>query len=158
MTKKIKTNALRQLDQQHMDYTIFTYDVEDGQIDGISVASKINQPAAAVYKTLVTHMGQELFVFVIPVAAELDMKKAARAAGVKKLELLPVKELLSKTGYVRGGCSPVGMKKRLPTIVDASAAEQETIIVSAGQLGVQVRLSLSALLTVTNGRTADVLR
>ncbi|TDM12833.1 Cys-tRNA(Pro) deacylase [Macrococcus lamae] len=158
MPKKIKTNALRQLDQFHISYDVYTYSAEDGQIGGISVAEKIGQETASVYKTLITHAGQELFVFVIPVAAELDLKKASQTAGVKKLELLPVKELLSRTGYIRGGCSPVGMKKSLPTVCDSSASELDDIIVSAGQIGQQMKLSVDNLLKVTDGRLMDVIR
>lgn len=157
MTKKIKTNALRKLDQQRMSYEIFTYDA-DGGIDGITVAAKIGEPVETVYKTLVTHSGQELFVFVIPVAAELDLKKAAAAVGVKKLELLPVKELLSKTGYIRGGCSPVGMKKQYATVIDASAEGLAAIIVSAGQIGIQMKIAVTLLLTVVNGTLKDVIK
>ncbi len=157
MTKKIKTNALRKLDQQRMSYEIFTYDAGGG-IDGITVAAKIGEPVETVYKTLVTHSGQELFVFVIPVAAELDLKKAAAAVGVKKLELLPVKELLSKTGYIRGGCSPVGMKKQYATVIDTSAEGLAAIIVSAGQIGIQMKIAVTSLLTVVNGTLKDVIK
>ncbi len=157
MTKKIKTNALRKLDQQRMSYEIFIYDAGGG-IDGITVAAKIGEPVETVYKTLVTHSGQELFVFVIPVAAELDLKKAAAAVGVKKLELLPVKELLSKTGYIRGGCSPVGMKKQYATVIDTSAEGLAAIIVSAGQIGIQMKIAVTSLLTVVNGTLKDVIK
>ncbi len=97
-------------------------------------------------------------MFVIPVAAELDLKKAAAAVGVKKLELLPVKELLSKTGYIRGGCSPVGMKKQYATVIDASAEGLAAIIVSAGQIGIQMKIAVTSLLTVVNGTLKDVIK
>ncbi|MFD2878696.1 Cys-tRNA(Pro) deacylase [Paenibacillus rhizoplanae] len=135
-----KTNAMRILDARKISYTIHSYDNEDGLIHGTAVAEKIGLPSEVVFKTLVAHNGPQPYVYVIPVAEELDLKRAARAAGVKKIELLPLKELLKHTGYVRGGCSPVGMKKLYPTFIHSSAAELETIAVSAGRIGVQMEL------------------
>lgn len=140
-----KTNAMRLLDKARIPYGIWTYDHEDGQIHGEAVADKIGKPPETVFKTLVAHQGASLFVFVIPVRAELDLKLAAKAAGVKKIEMLPVKELLARTGYVRGGCSPVGMKKLYPTFIDESAKRLGTIIVSAGKIGLQMELEPSSL-------------
>lgn len=140
MKKKQKTNATRILDRQKIEYNILTYDVTDGEITGQAVANKINKPVASVFKTIVTHSGDDLFVFVIPVEEELDLKKAAKVAEVKKVELLPVKELQKYTGYIRGGCSPVGMKKRYPTFIDESALGLEKIVVSAGKIGLQMEL------------------
>lgn len=157
MTKKVKTNALRQLDKAKVTYEIYTYDVSDGQIDGIAVAGKTGQPADHVYKTLVTKQ-DDLYVFVIPVTTELDLKKAAKAAGVKKLELLPVKELLPKTSYIRGGCSPVGMKKSYPTYIDARAVQLDYIVVSAGQQGIQMKLQPEQLAEVTRASFQDVIK
>ncbi|GGB08051.1 Cys-tRNA(Pro) deacylase [Macrococcus hajekii] len=157
MTKKIKTNAIRKLDQLKINYEIIHYNSEDIS-DGISVAEQIGEDAVTVYKTLVTHAGSDLFVFVIPVSAELDMKKAAQAAGVKKLEMLPLKELQPKTGYIRGGCSPVGMKKKLPTYIDQSADVLEFIIVSAGQRGTQMKLAPDALVTAADAQLKEVIR
>ncbi|MEK4851692.1 Cys-tRNA(Pro) deacylase [Paenibacillus sp. FSL H7-0756] len=135
-----KTNAMRILDARKISYTIHSYDNEDGLIHGTAVAEKIGLPPEVVFKTLVAHSGPQPYVFVIPVAEELDLKAAARAAGVKKIELLPLKELLKHTGYVRGGCSPVGMKKLYPTFIHSSAVELEVIAVSAGRIGVQMEL------------------
>lgn len=103
-----KTNAMRILDARKTSYTIHTYDNEDGLIHGTAVAEKIGLPPETVFKTLVAHSGPQPYVYVIPVAEELDLKRAARAAGVKKIELLPLKELLKHTGYIRGGCSRSG--------------------------------------------------
>src|SRR6185437_828086 len=109
--KVSKTNAVRILEREKISYTLMEYDVTDGQIDGVSVAEKTGQSVDTVYKTLVTKAGpRELFVFLLPVAAELDLKKAAKAAGVKKVDMLPLGDLTKETGYIRGGCSAVGMK------------------------------------------------
>lgn len=139
-----KTNAMRQLDKAGIPYRLHTYSTEGG-IDGVSVAAGLGQPVERVFKTLVTKGKSGHFVFVIPVAEELDLKAAARAAGEKAVEMLPVKELLPVTGYVRGGCSPVGMKKRFPTFLDASAEGLEAIYVSGGRIGTQMELSPRAL-------------
>lgn len=136
-----KTNAMRMLDRRKTPYEIHTYDNEDGKIHGTAVAEKINRPPETVFKTLVSHSGPNLFVFVIPVAEELDLKKAARAAGEKKIEMLPVKDLQKWTGYIRGGCSPIGMKKLYPTYIDSSAAHLEKMLVSAGKIGVQLEVA-----------------
>lgn len=144
-----KTNAMRLLDKSKIPYGILTYETEDGQIHGTAVAEKVGRPEASVFKTLVAHQGNQIYVFVIPVAEELDLKQAAKAAGVKKIEMLPVKELLKWTGYVRGGCSPVGMKKLYPTFIDESAENMEHIAVSAGRVGAQMELNpLDLLQTV----------
>ncbi|MFC3746405.1 Cys-tRNA(Pro) deacylase [Paenibacillus sp. GCM10012306] len=136
-----KTNAMRILDAKKIPYNIFSYDHEDGQIHGTAVADKIGQPAEQVFKTLVSHSGANIYVFVIPVGEELDLKKAAKAAGEKKIEMLPMKDLLKWTGYIRGGCSPVGMKKLYPTYIDQSAAHLEMMAVSAGRVGTQMGLA-----------------
>lgn len=135
-----KTNAMRILDKARIPYTILEYDNEDGKIHGNAVAAKINKPPEMVFKTLVTQAKASLFIFVIPVGAELDLKKAAKAAGEKKLDMLPVKELQKWTGYIRGGCSPIGMKKLYPTFIDQEATTLEQMIVSAGKIGMQVEL------------------
>ncbi|MFF2014877.1 Cys-tRNA(Pro) deacylase [Paenibacillus sp. NPDC058177] len=136
-----KTNAMRILDAKKIPYDIFSYDHEDGQIHGTAVADKIGQPAEKVFKTLVSHSGPNIYVFVIPVGEELDLKKAAKAAGEKKIEMLPMKDLLKWTGYIRGGCSPVGMKKLYPTYIDQSAEPLEMMAVSAGRVGTQIGLA-----------------
>jgi len=155
--KHTKTNAIRLLEQQKIQFDILEYDTVDGQVDGVSVAGKIGHPVAHVFKTLVAKASaQKLFVFVIPVAEELDLKAAAKVVGEKKIEMLAVKELLSYTGYIRGGCSPVGMKKLYPTVVDVSAQEQGSIIVSAGKIGMQMHVQLADLLAVTKGQLAPI--
>lgn len=152
----VKTNAVRLLDQQKISYELLTYEASEA-IDGISVANKIGYPASHVYKTLVTTAGVgKYFVFVIPVGKELDLKAAARAAGEKKIEMLPLKDLLSTTGYVRGGCSPVGMKKLFPTFIDESAKELDYIIVSAGKIGLQLKLDSKNLEEVAKATFAPI--
>jgi len=152
-----KTNAMRLLDKEKVDYAMHTYDSEDGKIDGVSVAHKVGKDVKMVYKTLVTQgNSRQYFVFVIPVEAELDLKKAAKAAGEKKVEMLAVKDLLKVTGYVRGGCSPIGMKKLFPTFIDQAAQTLEAIIVSGGKIGFQIEMGADDLLKVINGRLADL--
>ncbi|WP_379151610.1 Cys-tRNA(Pro) deacylase [Paenibacillus sp. sgz5001063] len=153
-----KTNAMRILDTRKVAYRIHAYDNEDGQIHGTAVAEKIGLPPETVFKTLVAHSGVNLYVFVIPVAEELDLKKAAKAAGEKKMEMLPVKDLLKWTGYVRGGCSPVGMKKLYPTFIDGSAATLAAMAVSGGKIGMQIELVPEQLAGVVNARFCDVIQ
>lgn len=137
-----KTNVLRLLDQAKISYTAFEYGVSDGKTDAVSVAQKLGVDVSAVYKTLVTQADSHtFFVFVIPAAHTLDLKAAARAAGVKSVEMIPQAKLLPLTGYVHGGCSPVGMKKPFPTFFDVSAESLPEIFVSAGKVGMNVRLS-----------------
>lgn len=155
--KHAKTNAIRLLEQQKIHFDVMEYETGDGQVDGVSVAEKIGQPVARVFKTLVAKASaQRLFVFVIPVAEELDLKAAAKVVGEKKIEMLAVKDLLSHTGYVRGGCSPVGMKKLYPTVIDASAQEQGSIIVSAGKIGMQIHVQLEDLKNITKAQLASI--
>ena len=157
MAMEAKTNAMRMLDRGKVPYTVHTYDHSDGRIDGVSVAAKVGIDPERVYKTLVTRGSSGgYFVFVIPVALELDLKKAAKAAGEKSVELLPVKDIPAATGYVRGGCSPVGMKKRYPTVFDSRAAGLETIVVSGGRIGTQVELDPGALMAAVGAKTADL--
>ncbi|MEQ6854422.1 Cys-tRNA(Pro) deacylase [Lysinibacillus capsici] len=155
--KHAKTNAIRLLEQQKIHFDVMEYETGDGQVDGVSVAEKIGQPVARVFKTLVAKASaQRLFVFVIPVAEELDLKAAAKVVGEKKIEMLAVKDLLSHTGYVRGGCSPVGMKKLYPTVIDASAQEQGSIIVSAGKIGMQIHVQIEDLKNITKAQLAPI--
>lgn len=157
MAKIKKTNAMRILNQKKIDYNILTYDKNDGKIDGISVAGKINKDVEAVYKTLVAKgSSKAIYVFVIPVAHELDLKKAAKAAKEKKIEMIPVKEILKLTGYIRGGCSPIGMKKSYRTFIDERASKIEKIIVSAGKIGLQVELDLTDLAEVVDAQLEDL--
>lgn len=156
---KIKTNAMRLLDKEKVPYTMQTYDISDGLIDGLSVANKVGEHPENVYKTLVTqgHSG-EFYVFVIPVAAELDLKKAAASVGEKKVEMIHVKDIQKHTGYVRGGCSPLGMKKDYPTVIDASAEKIDHIVVSGGKKGVQIILAPADLAKVSGADLKDIIR
>ena len=152
-----KTNAMRMLEKEKVAYTFHEYPHDDGAIDGLAVAGKLGQDPARVFKTLVTQGASRAFyVFVIPVAAELDLKKAARAGGEKSVAMLHVADLLKTTGYIRGGCSPVGMKKRFVTVVDASAENWPTIMVSAGRIGAQVELRPADLLAVTGAAWGEL--
>ncbi|MBA9027951.1 Cys-tRNA(Pro) deacylase [Peribacillus huizhouensis] len=153
-----KTNAMRILDGKKVEYEILTYDNEDGKIHGTAVADKIGKQADAVFKTLVSQSGPNLFVFVIPVGGELDLKKAAKAAGAKKMEMLPVKELQKWTGYIRGGCSPVGMKKLYPTFIDKSALALATMIVSAGKIGTQIEVEPNKLAETVDAKFVELIK
>lgn len=152
-----KTNAMRMLEKEKIAYQFHEYDHEDGAIDGVSVAEKLHQNPDQVFKTLVTQgASKQFYVFVIPVAKELDLKKAAKAVKEKNIAMLPVADLLKTTGYIRGGCSPIGMKKQFVTVVDESAQKQSTIMVSAGRIGAQVQLSPADLAVVTHAVFAAV--
>lgn len=152
-----KTNAMRILDSYKIDYKILNYDNKDGKIDGVSVAKKINRMVEMVYKTLVTKgVSNELYVFVIPVAEELDLKKAAKVTDEKKIEMLEVKDINKYTGYIRGGCSPIGMKKKYKTFIDDSCNNIETIIISGGKIGVQIELKINGLIDVVDGIVVDL--
>ena len=159
MPKEKKTNAMRMLENAGIPYTEHTYETDDGLIDGVSVAAKCGEDPEQVFKTLVT-IGDDRnhYVFVIPVKEKLDLKACARAAGVKNVEMIPQKELLPTTGYIHGGCSPIGMKKLFPTFVDETAMLFDTILVSGGRVGVQVEVSPDRLLEVTNGKYAALTR
>lgn len=157
--KKVKTNAMRILDKEKIDYTMMSYSADDGKIDGVSVAQKIGRETGTVYKTLITQGNSKAYyVFVIPVEAELDLKKAAKVAGEKKIEMIPVKEITKVSGYIRGGCSPIGMKKLLPTIIHEAAKSLETIIVSGGQIGLQIEIKVEALAKAVNAKLADIIK
>lgn len=151
-----KTNAMRIIEKEGAEYKVYTYD--GGALSGVEVAKELGEDVERVYKTLVTTAGPgKFYVFVIPVAAELDLKKAAKAAGEKSVEMLPQKQLLPLTGYIHGGCSPVGMKKAFPTFFDSSA-EGKKIFVSGGKVGMQVELDCEVLLRITGGRLAQLIR
>ena len=157
--RAVKTNAVRILEGENILYELMEYDVSDGLVDGVSVAEKTGQAAESVYKTLVTKANAgELFVFLLPVALELDLKKAAKAVGVKKLDMLPLKDLTKETGYVRGGCSAVGMKRKYPTIIDQNALKLNEIIVSAGKPGAQMKLAPAELAHVTAAKFEDIVK
>lgn len=141
---EVKTNAMRMLDRAKIAYVLHTYSPDEG-IDGISVARKLGQPEERVYKTLVTKGKSTHFVFVIPVAAELDLKAAAKAVGEKAVEMIAVKDINKVTGYIRGGCSPVGMKKAFLTVIDETAKPLPAIFVSGGRIGLQMEIDPTVL-------------
>ena len=154
--KEEKTNVMRTLEQKKIPYTAFSYD-PDGPIDGVSVAAETGLDAASVFKTLVTKGASgAYYVFDIPVAENLDLKKAAKAVGEKSIAMLPQKELLPLTGYVHGGCSPVGMKKQFPTVFHETVELFDTICVSAGKIGAQVEVAPADLIALLGAQTADI--
>ncbi|MCI5892924.1 MAG: Cys-tRNA(Pro) deacylase [Clostridiales bacterium] len=154
--KHIKTNAIRILEKANIDFEAKLYE-SDGFMDGVSVAKKLGQNLDEVYKTLVTeNKSHEYFVFVIPVAEELDLKKCAASVGQKSLEMIHVKDITKVTGYIRGGCSPIGMKKQFKTVIDASAQNKDNIIFSGGKLGVQIKMSPNDLAELISADFADI--
>ncbi len=147
-----KTNAMRLLENEKIPYTVHEYDASDGEIDGVSVARKTGREAAMVFKTLVTRgAGGGCFVFCLPVDAELDLKLAAKTAGEKSIAMVPLAQVLPLTGYVRGGVSPLGMKKRYPFFLAAAAMDHSTILVSGGRIGLQIEIAPNDLLGATGG-------
>lgn len=146
-----KTNAVRALDKQGIPYTLHTYPNDGTAVDALTVALKLHQPIERIYKTLVFRgSSQRIGVAVINGADELDLKKTAKVIGEKSITMVEVKELLPLTGYVRGGCSPLGMKKTYPTLIDDSVNTQMTILVSAGRIGQQIELAVIDLVALTN--------
>ena len=155
--KEEKTNVMRLLEKEKVTYTPHSYDHSDGVIDGAGVARKLGQDPARVFKTLVTRTaGGGFAVFCLPVERELDLKRAAKAVGEKSVSMIHVAEINKVTGYIRGGCSPLGMKKRYPTVFDASAEELATIMVSAGKIGFQVELDPKELCRLAGGSFAAI--
>ena len=156
--KEEKTNVMRILEQKNIPYTPHTYEHEEGvAVDGVTVAASLGQDPECVFKTLVARGASKgIYVFCIPVAENLDLKKAARAVGVKSIEMVAVKEINALTGYVRGGCSPVGMKKQYPTVFHETAEIVDTIMVSAGKIGYLVELSPAALVELVSGTLSDI--
>ena len=153
-----KTNVMRILEQQGIPYQAHEYPHGKDPVDGITVASLLGQNPAQVFKTLVTRgAGRGFYVFVIPVGAELSLKKAAKAVGEKSVEMIHVKEITPVTGYVRGGCSPVGMKKMYPTVFHESVLALPAVIVSAGRIGFQIEVEPGRLLELTGAETADII-
>ncbi len=141
MAESVKTNVMRILEKEGIIHSVHYYDPEKG-IDGLSVAAQLGQDPQAVFKTLVTQgKSRAFYVFVIPVGATLNLKRAAAACGEKSIEMIPQKILLPTTGYIHGGCSPIGMKKAFPTYIDETAQIFDNICVSAGKIGVQAELS-----------------
>lgn len=153
-----KTNAMRLVEAAGVDYEEFEYDASLG-ISGTDVARALNEDERMVFKTLVTETNKgEHFVFIVPVAMELDLKKAAKAAGAKKVDMLKQRDLLPLTGYVHGGCSPIGMKTKLKTFIDASAMDKEYIYVSGGKVGLQIKLSPEDLVKLTDATAIDIVK
>lgn len=153
-----KTNAMRILDQAKLTYEVFTYEHGKDAIDGMSVALMLQQDPSTVFKTLVTISNtNNYFVFVVPVAHELDLKKAAKAVGVKHVELIPVKDINKITGYIRGGCSPIGMKKQFQTTIDQSCLAFDTIMFSAGKIGSQIAMSPHDLIALIHATTEELI-
>lgn len=151
--KILKTNAMRILDSKKVSYDMLSYESNDGKIDGISVAHKIGIDEEHVFKTLVAQgTSKELYVFVVPVAEELDLKSAAKIAGEKKVEMIAVKDIMKFTGYIRGGCSPIGMKKHYKTFIHESAKYLDFMIISAGKIGHQIKINPNDLLDVVEGK------
>ncbi len=150
--KKTKTNAMRMLDRQKIHY-----ELREFLLDGQKAADHLELPPAMIFKTLVTtDTSGGYFVFCVPTSEELDLKKAAKAAGVKRIEMLKQKDLFPLTGYIHGGCSPVGMKKLFPTVIDSSVKQWETILVSAGHVGMLMELSPVDLMKMVNANIESI--
>ena len=159
MAKEAKTNAMRMLEKEKVAYTAHGYAHEEGvAVDGVTVAQSMGEDPACVFKTLVTQgASRNYFVFVIPVAAELDLKAAARSVGEKSVAMIHVADINKVTGYIRGGCSPVGMKKLYTTVFDQSALDQEKIYVSAGRIGLQICCAPADLIRAAKAKTAPII-
>lgn len=154
--KEAKTNAMRMLDKKKIAYEALTYEV-DTFIDGMHCAELTGAPVDASYKTLVMQgKSKQYYVFVIPIACEVDLKKAAHSVGEKSVEMIHVKDITKITGYVRGGCSPLGMKKMFPTVIDESAKNFAEIYVSGGRIGLTLKMKPQDLVAVTNAQLADI--
>ena len=158
MKEKInKTNVARLLDKAKVSYTLVPYEVDENDLSATHVAEQLGEDIAQVFKTLVLHGDKSgYFVCVIPGGEEVDLKKAAKVSGNKKCELIPMKELLPLTGYIRGGCSPIGMKKAFPTFFHATCEDFDYIYVSAGVRGLQLKIEPNKLVDVVRGTVADI--
>ena len=156
--KEEKTNVMRVLEQKKIPYTPHAYPHEEGvAVDGVTVAESLGQDPEQVFKTLVARgASKNIYVFVIPVAENLDLKKAAKAVHEKSIEMVAVKEINGLTGYIRGGCSPVGMKKQYPTVFHETAEIVDSLMVSAGKIGLQVEVEPAALMDLVGASTADL--
>ena len=151
-----KTNAMRILENENIKFEIIEYSTKDG-IGGIDVAEKLGEDKNKVFKTLVTESKEgENYVFVVPVLSELDLKKGAKVSGSKKIEMIPQKKLLPLTGYVHGGCSPVGMKKSFKTFIDSSAENLDYFYISGGKVGMQIKLNPKELISASDGELSDI--
>jgi Cys-tRNA(Pro)/Cys-tRNA(Cys) deacylase len=157
MGKVVKTNAMRQLDAAKIPYEVLTYEVDENDLSGTHIAEQIGLPLPMVFKTLVAK-GDKTghLVFCIPVDREIDLKAAANLTGNMKIEMVHVKDLLGLTGYIRGGCSPIGMKKKFPTYFDVSAESLDELTVSAGVKGIQLLLKREDIVRFTNARLVDI--
>ena len=158
MGKEAKTNAMRILDKHGVPYDILTYEC-DAFVDGLHTAALTGAPGEQSFKTLVMQgKSRQYYVFVIPIADEVDLKAAARAVGEKSVEMLHVRDINAVTGYVRGGCSPLGMKRQFPTVLHESAATFDRIYISGGRIGLSITVDPNALLAIVHGQYADVIR
>ncbi|MDE5720233.1 MAG: Cys-tRNA(Pro) deacylase [Paramuribaculum sp.] len=159
MEKIHKTNAARLLDRAHIAYRLIPYEVDENNLAATHVAESLGEDIGRVFKTIVLR-GERTgyFVCVVPGDAEIDLKKAAKAIADKKADLIPMKDLLPLTGYIRGGCSPIGMKKAFPTIFHTTALDHNAIYVSAGQRGLQFEIAPDDLIAFTRGTTADIIK
>lgn len=156
---EFKTNVMRILDKEKIPYKAYEYPHGKDAVDGVTVAKLLNQNPNCVFKTLVTKGNSgNFFVFVLPVAYELDLKKAAQSVNEKSVEMIHVKDINKITGYIRGGCSPIGMKKQFKTVFHSSCIENENIIVSAGKIGYQIDLAPSDLLNITKASYCDIVK
>ena len=157
--KFIKTNAMRILDSKKVSYEIISYESNDGKIDGIAVAHKIGVNEEHVFKTLVSQgTSKELYVFVIPVSEELNLKEAAVISGEKKVEMIHVNDIMKYTGYIRGGCSPIGQKKEYKTFIHESAKGLDFIIISAGKIGYQIKINPNDLINIVSGKFENIIK
>ena len=156
MSKEVKTNAMRILDKNHISYELLQYECDEF-IDGLHTAEKTGAPVEQSFKTLVAQgKSRQYYVLVVPIAEEVHLKQAARVVGEKSIELIPVKEITKVTGYVRGGCSPLGMKKLFPTFIHNSAENFDKIYVSGGRIGTQIECAPQDLIKATRGKTAAI--
>lgn len=155
--KTVKTNAMRILDKENISYKVFAYDVSDGLTDGKNVADKCSQDDEKVFKTLVCiGSDKNFYVFVIQVDKTLSLKSCAKSVDVKNMELIPLKDLTKITGYVRGGCSPIGMKKHFITVYDIDILNHDEVFVSGGKVGLQIVIKPEELIKITKGKVADI--
>lgn len=157
MSKEIKTNAMRFLESKKIEYKMNTYECDEF-IDGITCANAMKQPLNETFKTLIAHgKSGSYYCFLLPVALELDLKKAAKSVGEKSVELLHVKDITKVTGYVRGGCTPIGMKKQFMTVINSSAESLELFYISGGKIGTQMQLSPKELVKAISGKFDDII-
>ena len=158
MSKEVKTNAMRMLDKHHIQYDMIQYECDEF-IDGLHTAEKTGAPVEQSFKTLVAQgKSKQYYVFVVPIAEEVQLKQAAKVAGEKSVELIPVKEITKITGYVRGGCSPLGMKKQFQTVIHESAKNYPEIYISGGRIGTSIKVNPEDLMRVVKGTYADIIR